>query len=106
MFKYNFMYQYEWNHSKSEVFDAEDSYLMRMTYNSMIDTNGNSAMPKGGRFFQNELSSNRYTVRNQIDFDKSWKNHAVTAIAGLEFRENKIPKPTRQLMYGYWLLTL
>mgnify|MGYP000628652356 FL=1 len=101
MFKYNFMYQYEWNHSKSEVFDAEDSYLMRMTYNSMIDTNGNSAMPKGGRFFQNELSSNRYTVRNQIDFDKSWKNHAVTAIAGLEFRENKIPKPTRQLMYGY-----
>lgn len=101
MFKYNFMYQYEWNHSKSEVFDAEDSYLMRMTYNSMIDTNGNLAMPKGGRFFQNELSSNRYTVRNQIDFDKSWKNHAVTAIAGLEFRENKIPKPTRQLMYGY-----
>ena len=72
-----------------------------MTYNSMIDTNGNLAMPKGGRFFQNELSSNRYTVRNQIDFDKSWKNHAVTAIAGLEFRENKIPKPTRQLMYGY-----
>lgn len=101
MFKYNFMYQYEWNHSKSEVFDAEDSYLMRMTYNSMIDTNGNSAMPKGGRFYQNELSSNRYTVRNQIDFDKSWKNHTVTAIAGLEFRENKIPKPTRQLMYGY-----
>lgn len=101
MFKYNFMYQYEWNHSKSEVFDAEDSYLMRMTYNSMIDTNGNLAMPKGGRFFQNELSSNRYTVRNQIDFDKSWKNHAVTAIAGLEFRENKIPKPTQQLMYGY-----
>lgn len=101
MFKYNFMYQYEWNHSKSEVFDAEDSYLMRMTYNSMIDTNGNSAMPRGGRFFQNELSSNRYTVRNQIDFDKSWKNHTVTVIAGLEFRENKIPKPTRQLMYGY-----
>ena len=101
MFKYNFMYQYEWNHSKSEVFDAEDSYLMRMTYNSMIDTNGNSAMPKGGRFYQNELSSNRYTVRNQIDFDKSWKNHTVTAIAGLEFRENKIPKPTQQLMYGY-----
>lgn len=101
MFKYNFMYQYEWNHNKSEVFDAEDSYLMRMTYNSMIDTNGKSQMPKGGRFFQSEVSSNRYTVRNQIDFDKKWKNHATTAIVGLEFRENKIPKPTRQLMYGY-----
>ena len=101
MFKYNFMYQYEWNNSKSEVYDAEDSYLMRMTHNSMIDTDGNSGMPKGGRFYQSEVGSNRYTVRNQIDFDKNWKDHSVTAIAGLEFRENKIPKLTRQLMYGY-----
>ena len=101
MFKYNFMYQYEWNHSKSETFDAEDSYLMRMTYNSMIDESDQSHMPKGGRFLQNELSSNRYTVRNQIDFDKKWKDHVVAAIAGLEFRENKIPTPTRELMFGY-----
>lgn len=101
MFKYNFMYQYEWNKSKSEQFDSEDSYSMRMVHNSMIDTDGKSHLPKGGRYFQTELGSNRYTVRNQIDFDKSWKNHAVTAITGLEFRENKIPKPTRQLLYGY-----
>ena len=101
MFKYNFMYQYEWNKSKSEQFDSEDSYSMRMVHNSMIDTDGKSHLPKGGRYFQTELGSNRYTVRNQIDFDKSWKNHAVTAIVGLEFRENKIPKPTRQLLYGY-----
>ena len=40
------MYQYEWNNSKSEVYDAEDSYLMRMTYNSMIDTAEKSHMPK------------------------------------------------------------
>ena len=101
MFKYNFMYQYEWNNSRSELFDSEGSYLMRMTYNSMIDTEGESHMPEGGRFFQTEVGSRRYTVRNQIDFDKSWKEHALTAIAGLEFRENKIPKPTQQLMYGY-----
>lgn len=101
MFKYNFMYQYEWNKSKSEQFDSEDSYSMRMVHNSMIDTDGKSHLPKGGRYLQTELGSNRYTVRNQIDFDKSWKNHAVTAIAGLEFRENKIPKSTSQLFYGY-----
>lgn len=101
MFKYNFMYQYEWNKNKSEQYDSEDSYPMRMLHNSMIDTDGKSHLPKGGRYSQIEQESNRYTVRNQIDFDKSWKGHAVTAIAGLEFRENKILKPTRQLLYGY-----
>ena len=101
MFKYNFMYQYEWNKGKSELFESENTYVMRMLYNSMVDTNGKAQLPQGGRFNQTEVESKRYTVRNQIDFDKTWKDHAVTAIAGLEFRENKIPTPARQLLYGY-----
>lgn len=101
MFKYNFMYQYEWNKSKSELFDSEDSYAIRMLHNSMVDTDGKAHLPQGGRYSQSEIGSNRYTVRNQIDFDKNWKDHTVTAIAGLEFRENKIPKSTSQLFYGY-----
>ena len=101
MFRYNFMYQYEWNKSKSELFDSEDSYAMRMLHNSMVDTEGKSHLPQGGRYSQSEVGSNRYTVRNQIDFNKNWKDHTVTAIAGLEFRENKIPKSTSQLFYGY-----
>lgn len=101
MFKYNFMYQYEWNKSKNEQFDSEDSYAIRMLHNSMVDTDGKAHLPQGGRYSQSEIGSKRYTVRNQIDFDKSWKDHTVTAIAGLEFRENKIPKSTSQLFYGY-----
>ena len=87
------MYQYEWNKGKSELFESENTYVMRMLYNSMVDTNGKAQLPQGGRFNQTEVESKRYTVRNQIDFDKTWKDHAVTAIAGLEFRENKIPTP-------------
>lgn len=101
MFKYRFMYQYEYNKSKSSLFDSEDSYLMRMTHNAMIDTNGKSHLPEGGRYYQTEVSSKRYTLRNQVDFDKSWNNNVITAIAGLEFRENRIPVPTQQLLYGY-----
>lgn len=101
MFKYNLMYQYEWNNGKSETYDEKDSYIMRMTHNAMIDEDGNSLLPEGGRMYQNEVSSNRYTFRNQIDFDKTWKKHTLTAIAGLEFRENKIPKVLEQLYYGY-----
>ena len=101
MFKYNFMYQYEWNKSKNEQFDSEDSYAIRMLHNSMVDTDRKAHLPQGGRYSQSEVESKRYTVRNQIDFDNSWKDHRVTAIAGLEFRENKIPKSTSQLFYGY-----
>lgn len=101
MFTYNLMYQYEWNYGQSELFDSVDSYQMRMTYNSMIDTDGVSHMPDGGRLYRSELGSRRYILRNQINFDKTWKDHTVTAIAGLEFRENKIPKPILQLLYGY-----
>jgi len=80
MFKYNFMYQYEWNKSKNEQFDSEDSYAIRMLHNSMVDTDGKAHLPQGGRYSQSEVESKRYTVRNQIDFDNSWKDHRVTAI--------------------------
>lgn len=101
MFKYHFLYQYEWDKSDSELYNAPDSYLMRMTHNSMVDENGKAHLPEGGRLYHNTIGSNRYTVRNQIDFDRNWADHSVTAIAGLEFRENRIPKPVRQLLYGY-----
>lgn len=101
MFTYNLMYQYEWNYGKSEQFDSVDSYQMRMTYNSMIDTDGTSHMPDGGRLYRTELGSRNYILRNQINFDKTWKDNTITAIAGLEFRENKIPMPILQLLYGY-----
>ncbi len=101
MFKYNLMYQYEWNNGKSETFEDKDSYMMRMTHNAMVDENGEALLPEGGRMYQNEVSSNRYTFRNQIDFDKKINYHTITAIAGLEFRENKIPTVLQQLYYGY-----
>lgn len=101
MFKYNLMYQYEWNNGKSETFEDKDSYIMRMTHNAMIDEDGKAQLPEGGRMYQTEVSSKRYTLRNQIDFDKKWNKHTLTAIAGLEFRENKIPTVLSQLYYGY-----
>ena len=101
MFRYNFMYQYEWNYGESETLDTADSYLMRMTHNSMVDESGTALLPAGGRLYQTEVGSRRYTLRNQLDFDYSWRDHSVTALTGLEFRENKIPKTLTQLFYGY-----
>src|SRR5574344_2795531 len=100
MFKYNFLYQYEWSQNKTEQYDAADSYLMRMTSNSMIASTG-ANLPDGGRYYQSEQNTNRYTLRNQIDFNKVWRNHNINAIVGMEFRENRTPRLIQQLMYGY-----
>lgn len=101
MFRYNLMYQYEYNRSKSKLYEAPETYAMRMLHNRMIDLSGKSQLPEGGRYEQREAGSNRYTLRNQIDFEKNWDRHAVTAIAGLEFRKTNSPVPTEQLFYGY-----
>src|SRR5574344_3106158 len=74
---------------------------MRITHNSMIGTDGVSYLPTGGRFYQSEGNSNRYTIRNQVNFDKVWRNHNISAIVGMEFRENKSPRLIEQMMYGY-----
>ena len=102
-FRYNVMYQYEWSQSRSERTDDANSYLMRMTYNALIDNNGTPQLPEGDRYYQKSNNAYRYTFRNQLNFDKSFDHsrHNVNAIMGLEFRENKTPRLIEQLMYGY-----
>lgn len=101
--KYNLQYQYEWTYRKSEQYDEADTYLMRMTHNAFIDQSGKCLLPDGGRYYQNSNTSQRYTFRNQLGFDHNWDHnrHIVTAIMGLELRENHTPRMVQQLMYGY-----
>ena len=102
-FRYNIMYQYEWQQTRSERTDAANSYLMRMTHNALIDQSGVSHLPDGDRYYQRTNNAYRYTFRNQLNFEKSFdqSRHNVNAIMGLEFRENKTPRLIEQLMYGY-----
>ena len=102
-FRYNVMFQYEWTQTRSEQYDSQDTYLMRLTHNAFIDQGGNSLLADGGRYFQQTNNSRRYTFRNQLNFDKSFLNarHNVNAIMGFELRENRSPRLIQQLMYGY-----
>ena len=101
--KYNLLYQYEWTYRNTEMYDEPDTYLMRLTHNAFINQKGECILPDGGRYLQNSNTSQRYTLRNQLGFDKSWdeNRHIVTAITGLEFRQNYTPRMVQQLMYGY-----
>jgi len=102
-FKYNVMFQYEWAQSRSEQYDSQDTYLMRMTHNAFIDQSGTSTLPGGGRYKQQTNNSRRYTFRNQLAFDRSFLDaqHNVNAIMGLELRENRSPRLIDQVMFGY-----
>lgn len=101
--KYNVLYQYEWTHSKQEQYDDSNTYMMRMTHNAFVDASSKSLLPDGGRYYQLSNTSQRYTFRNQLGFDHNWDSnrHIVTAIMGLELRENYTPRSVQQLMYGY-----
>ena len=88
MFKYSFLYQYEWSDYKRELLSDRDSYMMRMTHNALVDNSGVSHLPDGARYSQFASSSKRYTLRNQLSFDKTFGGvHTVNAATGLEFRE-------------------
>jgi len=102
-FKYNMMFQYEWAQTRGEQYDETNSYLMRMTHNAMVDQDGKSQLPLGGRYRQTTNNTRRYTFRNQLNFDKSFLDaqHNVNAIMGFELRENRAERPIEQQMYGY-----
>ena len=102
MFKYSFLYQYEWNDYKRELLSDKDSYMMRMSHNALIDANGVCHLPDGARYNQFNSSSKRYTLRNQLSFDKTFNGgHTINAATGLEFRESHTPPSMEERIYGY-----
>ena len=103
MFRYNVMFQYEWAQNRSEVYDEADTYKMRLSHNAFIDQNGDCLLADGGRFEQRSSSTQRYTFRNQLNFDKSFldSKHNVNAIMGFELRENRAPRSLWTQLYGY-----
>ena len=100
--KYSFLYQYEWTDYKRQLLSDRDSYIMRMTHNAMVDATNACHLPDGARYSQFASSSMRYTLRNQLSFDKSFGGvHTFNAATGLEFRESHTPPVINELIYGY-----
>lgn len=57
-------------------------------------------IPKGGTRMLRNSSTQSYTVRGQLDFNKEWDQHLITAIAGVEARENNT-EGNSFTTYGY-----
>lgn len=102
----DFKYQYQIYKSLSENFADLESFKARNEINRFSQLNRTSGIvtyivPKGGILTTANGRSNSQNFRGQVDFNKEWNNHAISAIAGGEIRESITSPNTVVTVYGY-----
>ncbi len=102
-------YQYERQSGNNELFQGQESYYARNMINgyTQIGSLGEVIyrVPKGAvvSYADNLMQSNN--LRGQLNFNRDWGRHSVTAIAGSELRQsNPIGHTSR--IYGFDMNTL
>ena len=94
------MFQYEDVSGRSEKMIENDSYVMRHTYN-LFTYKGKHYVPDGGLMTVNSSEGNYLTFRAQATYDKTFaEKHAVSAIAGYEYRQT-YSRGTWNQLWGY-----
>jgi TonB-linked SusC/RagA family outer membrane protein len=108
---YDLMFQYEIVNTKEKSYYSEETYRMRHDISKYAEWEAspvwwlpdayNYHLPQGGSLLNGNFNQNNYTLRNQLNFNKVVKElHAITALAGVEIRENEY-NATRSNLYGY-----
>lgn len=102
---FNTQVQYETSSTKLDRYNAADGYRMRYMSNMFVDKSMVSHLPVGGRYYQLDKSSNNYTFRNQLNFNRGFgkddNEHYIAAIAGFEMRQTFSPVINESLHLGY-----
>nr|WP_307866693.1 SusC/RagA family TonB-linked outer membrane protein [Pedobacter sp. ASV19] len=102
---FNTQVQYETSSTKLDRYNAADGYKMRYMSNMFIDKSMVSHLAAGGSYYQLDKSSNNYTFRNQLNFNRGFgrdgNEHYIAAIAGFEMRQTFSPVGNESLHFGY-----
>lgn len=99
--------QYEYNLGKTRHYYMEDSYYARDWVNFIVDYDqinqqvNKQFIPKGGILQTTDRSNRNYTWRNQLNFNKSFNKHVVTALAGAEISEYGMEGTNHPWVWGY-----
>ncbi|QBO58387.1 SusC/RagA family TonB-linked outer membrane protein [Chryseobacterium salivictor] len=96
-------YQYQTGQDHTETLNNEKSYYARNYINNFAQQNGNSItfiVPKGGILDAYHLTSVVHNIRGQLNYNRIWNRHNLTAIAGSETRENQ-SNIENERYYGY-----
>lgn len=84
-------YQYEKNLSSNRIYYSPGSYYTRNIINKFMynDQTGKTIypVPQGGILQQGENVLTTWNFRSQLNFNHSWMQHSITAIAGIETKQ-------------------
>ena len=103
-FSASIIYQYERAFGEQRLLQGENTYYTRNLINRYATVSGGTVIgfniPDGGILDQinNDLSSSNF--RGQLNFNKNFGDHFISAIAGIEVREIKNTNSNSRL-YGY-----
>ena len=102
--KYTASFQYEYAEYKNKLLRDENSYYVRNRVNSFATAGSDGTvynLPYGNIYTTEANTTHAYNFRQQLDFHKTFSGvHDVTALAGMEIRENKNDYSS-QVLYGY-----
>lgn len=98
--------QYEFNNTFSKNIYNENSYTVRSAVNAAATwTKATNAvvlnLPKGGFLDQSRSDVKALTVRNQLNFNKTFGKHDVSALAGFELSDRIAQSFGNPRTYGY-----
>lgn len=96
-------YQHERQTGNQSALYDESSYFARNFVNRYTQINGNTItypVPRGGILDLSQSSLQSSNVRGQLNYNRKWTKHAVTAILGSELRE-VISSISRYRYFGY-----
>jgi TonB-linked SusC/RagA family outer membrane protein len=93
-FNIDLRYQYQLQQTRLEHLADIQSFEARDMINSFSQLDRTSGVvtyivPKGGIRELNNSTTNSYTARAQLNFDKTWNKHSLNVIAGAETRQAK-----------------
>lgn len=100
------IYQQETSNTKTKMHHLETSYYMKNNINNAAQIDPDTKeiiynLPLGGRLNESRSDRKAYTLRAQLDFNKTFgENHTFTALAGSERRANRFTS-SRMVLLGY-----
>ncbi|MCU0378930.1 MAG: SusC/RagA family TonB-linked outer membrane protein [Bacteroidales bacterium] len=99
--------QYEYNNTYNKSIYNENTSTVRQAVNQAASWNRTTGavtlnLPKGGFLDQNRSQITALILRNQVNFNRSFGKHDITALAGVEFSDRVTQIFNNPRTYGYY----
>jgi TonB-linked SusC/RagA family outer membrane protein len=93
-------YQFQQINQETRTLWKQESYFTRDLSNRYKQANGSNPIPAGGILVGSDGLTGTHSGRGQLNFNRSWANHNVTALSGIEIRQLSTSLAYTRL-YGY-----